>query len=96
MMAGKERIGNQIFLTNIHRVSISSNRTPSEDDENLTDYLIGTRAMSNTRASDVDLGKIVREVDELMILNDEAHHIWEAGLSWFKNIQDLVYGLRQR
>jgi type III restriction enzyme len=52
--------------------------------------------MNNTRASDVDLGKIVREVDELMILNDEAHHIWESSLSWFQNIQDIVYGLRQR
>lgn len=88
-------IGN-IFLTNIHRVSMSQDRIPSEDDNNLTDFLIWPRAMSNTRASDVDLGKIVREVDELMILNDEAHHIRDSGLSWFKNIQDLVYGLRQR
>ncbi len=88
-------IGN-IFLTNIHRVSMSPDPIPSEDDNNLTDFLIWTRAMSNTRASDVDLGKIVREVDELMILNDEAHHIRDKGLSWFKNIQDLVYGLRQK
>lgn len=88
-------IGN-IFLTNIHRVSLSQHRIVSADDENLTDYMIGLRAMNNTRASDVDLGKIVREVDELMILNDEAHHIWDSGLSWFKNIQDLVYGLKQR
>lgn len=88
-------VGN-IFLTNIHRVSISQNRVPSEDDDNLTDFLIGARAMSDTRASDIDLWKIVREVDELMILNDEAHHIRDDKLSWFKNIQDLVYGLRQR
>ena len=47
-------VGN-IFLTNIHRVSISQNRVPSEDDDNLTDFLIGARAMSDTRASDVDL-----------------------------------------
>jgi type III restriction enzyme len=70
-------IGN-IFLTNIHRVSISNNSIPTEYDDNLTDFLIGKRAMRDTRASDVDLGKIVREVDELMILNDEAHHIWDA------------------
>ncbi len=88
-------IGN-IFLTNIHRVSLSHQRIASPDDENLIDYFIWQKAMNDTRASDVDLGKIVREVDELMILNDEAHHIWDSSLSWFKNIQDIVYGLRQR
>jgi type III restriction enzyme len=32
-------IGN-IFLTNIHRVSLSHQRIASPDDENLTDYFI--------------------------------------------------------
>ena len=32
---------------------------------------------------------IVRDIDELMVLNDEAHHIHDAGMSWFKSIEDI-------
>ena len=32
---------------------------------------------------------IVRDIDELMILNDEAHHIHDPRLAWFKSIDDI-------
>ncbi len=32
---------------------------------------------------------IVRDVDELMVLNDEAHHIHDPGMAWFKSIEDI-------
>jgi len=39
---------------------------------------------------------IVRDIDELMVLNDEAHHIHDANLAWFGSIQDIHNKLLQK
>ena len=39
---------------------------------------------------------IVRDTDELMVLNDEAHHIHDAGMAWFQSIQDIHNRLLQK
>jgi type III restriction enzyme len=78
-----------IFLTNIHRIYDAKDKTPSLDDEDLTDYFLGKKAVAKTNESQVDLGKIVRDIDELVILNDEAHHIHDPRMAWFKSIQDI-------
>ena len=44
----------------------------------------------------MDLGDIVRDIDELMVLNDEAHHIHDARLAWFKSIEDIHNRLLQK
>jgi len=63
-----------IFLTNIHRVYSGADAIPSPDDEDTRDYFLGPRPSGATTDSKVDLGTIVREIEELAILNDEAHH----------------------
>ncbi len=85
-----------IFLTNIHRVYSGNEIPPSPDDENTMDYFLGKRPTGATTDSKVDLGMIVRDIDELMILNDEAHHIHDAGLAWFKSIEDIHNRLLQK
>ncbi len=85
-----------IFLTNIHRVYSSDQTPPSPDDENTMDYFLGKRPTGATTDSKVDLGDIVREVDELMVLNDEAHHIHDPRLAWFKSIEDIHNRLLQK
>jgi type III restriction enzyme len=81
-------VGN-IFLTNIHRVYAGNETTPTADDEDTMDYFLGRRPTGATNDSKVDLGVIVREIDELVILNDEAHHIHDKDIEWFKSIQDI-------
>ncbi|MBW2741661.1 MAG: type III restriction endonuclease subunit R, partial [Deltaproteobacteria bacterium] len=44
----------------------------------------------------VDLGDIVREIDELVVLNDEAHHIHDSPRGWFKSIEDIHNRLKQK
>jgi type III restriction enzyme len=39
---------------------------------------------------------IVRDIDELVILNDEAHHIHDPRMAWFKSIQDIHNRLKQK
>jgi len=85
-----------IFLTNIHRVYTGNDIPPSPDDENTMDYFLGKRPTGATTDSKVDLGMIVRDIDELMILNDEAHHIHDPRMAWFKSIEDIHNRLKQK
>jgi len=85
-----------IFLTNIHRVYSGDDVPASPDDEDTTEYFLGKRPTGATTDSKVDLGVIVRDIDELMVLNDEAHHIHDPSMAWFKSIQDIHNKLKQK
>jgi type III restriction enzyme len=85
-----------IFLTNIHRVYAGDDIPPSPDDEDTMDYFLGKRPSGATTDSKVDLGMIVRDIDELVVLNDEAHHIHDPRMAWFKSIQDIHNRLKQK
>ena len=85
-----------IFLTNIHRVYSGDQPPPSPDDDNSMDYFLGRRPTGATTDSKIDLGVIVRDIDELMVLNDEAHHIHDPKLAWFKSIEDIHNRLLQK
>jgi len=85
-----------IFLTNIHRVYAGDDIPASPDDENTMDYFLGKKPSGATTDSKVDLGMIVRDIDELMVLNDEAHHIHDPRMAWFKSIEDIHNRLKQK
>ena len=38
----------------------------------------------------------MRDVDELMVINDEAHHIHDPKMAWFKSIEDIHNKLLQK
>ena len=85
-----------IFLTNIHRVYAGDEISPSPDDDNTMDYFLGKRPTGATTDSKVDLGMIVRDVGELAVFNDEAHHIHDPRMAWFKSIDDIHNRLKQK
>jgi type III restriction enzyme len=85
-----------IFLTNIHRVYAGNDIPASPDDEDMRDYFLGKRPTGATNDSKVDLGMIVRDIDELVVLNDEAHHIHDPRMAWFKSIEDIHNRLKQK
>ncbi len=85
-----------IFLTNIHRVYAGNDVDPSFEDEDTTDYFLGTKPTGATTDSKVDLGDIVRDIDELVVINDEAHHIHDKNLAWFKSIEDIHNRLKHK
>lgn len=91
-------VGN-LFLTNIHRVYLSEVPEPSLEDDDLRDYFLapfGPKPVGKTTDSNTDLGEVVREIDELAVFNDEAHHIHDPRLAWFKCIQDIHHRLLQK
>lgn len=85
-----------IFLTNIHRVYAGNDVEPSFDDDDLMDYFLGKRPTGATTDSKVNLSDIVRDIDELVVLNDEAHHIHDRSLAWFKSIEDIHNRLKHK
>jgi len=85
-----------IFLTNIHRVFESDVNDSSVSDEDTSDYFLGSKPVTKTNDSMVDLGEIVRDIDELVVINDEAHHIHDDKMAWFKSIQDIHNKLLQK
>lgn len=85
-----------IFLTNIHRVFEDDIEEPSFEDENVTDYFLGPKPVTKTNDNTVDLGEIVRDIDELAVFNDEAHHIHDKKLAWFQSIEDIHNRLKQK
>ncbi|MGR3175019.1 MAG: DEAD/DEAH box helicase family protein [Candidatus Scalindua sp.] len=88
-------VGN-IFLTNIHRVYRGGDVEATFDDEDTTEYFLGKKPTGATTDSKIDVGDIVRDIDELVILNDEAHHIHDERLAWFKSIEDIHNRLKMK
>lgn len=84
-----------LFLTNIHRVFESSN-VPSFEDSDTTGYFLGKKPVGKTIDATVDLGVIIRDVPDLVVLNDEAHHLHDEQSAWFKAIEDISMRLRQK
>ena len=91
-------VGN-LFLTNIHRVFQGDVREPSLEDDDLREYFLapfGPKPVGRTNESRTDLGEIVRDIRELAVFNDEAHHIHDRRLAWFKSIQDIHHRMLQK
>ncbi len=86
---GVVRKTGNIFLTNIHRIYAGATESASFEDEDTANYFLGTKPAGKTNESKLDLGDIVRNIDELVVLNDEAHHIHDPRLAWFKAIEDI-------
>ncbi len=94
-----QRDTGNLFLTNIHRVYLGDVREPSLEDDDLRDYFLspfGPKPVGKTTDSGADLGEIVRELDELVVFNDEAHHIHDPRMAWFKSIQDIHHRMLQK
>jgi len=76
-----------IFLTNIHRVYLHEDREPSLEEE-----FLGTKPAPDADTSKgLDLGKVLRsnKIKDLVVMNDEAHHIHDENMQWFKSIEDI-------
>ena len=85
-----------IFLTNIHRVFEGDVRDASFDDEDTSTYFLGDKPVTKTNDSTVDLGVIVRDIDELIVINDEAHHLHDDKSAWVRSIADIDNRLKQQ
>ena len=81
-----------LFLSNIHRVGNDERASPAWDRR---DEFLGPKPVAKTTDSKVDLGVIVRTVPDLIVINDEAHHV-RRETDWFAQVEDLDAGLKRK
>ena len=90
----KKKTGN-IFLTNIQKIYIGTEEAPNLNDEDTTEFFFGKKVKSKLE-NEVDLLKIIKQVDEIIIINDEAHHINDEDQAWYGTIKNIHNNLFQR
>lgn len=81
-----------LFLTNVHRIFLDKSYEPTFEDVNVEKYFVGEKPSPYAdKDKGTDLGRILRsdKIKDLLIINDEAHHIHDESLAWFRNIEDI-------
>ncbi len=81
-----------IFLTNIHRVFLNDTVGLS-----LEKTFLGAKPKPDAdKSKGLDLGKVLRsdKIKDLVVLNDEAHHVHDEKLAWFQSIADISNKLK--
>lgn len=84
-----------IFLTNIHRIYQGEEKS-TEPSDNLSDFFLGAKPKGKITDSKTDLTSVLENVNDLVVLNDEAHHIHDNSLAWFRSIEMLDASLRRK
>ena len=82
-----------IFLTNIQRFVTRSEKS---EDINSIDFFLGEKPTANTSDNKVLVRDIVNNLDDIIVLNDEAHHVHDKKLAWNKTIENINNNLIQK
>lgn len=82
-----------LFLTNIQQIYAEpeSNKAPPNPIQNL----LG-KAPTGSVGAGSSLLERIRSVSDLMVMNDEAHHVWDDELRWNATLLELDERLRRR
>lgn len=93
--AGGAATGGAIYLTNIHRLYDPSKKRGRREGE-----YHGFMGPSVSKASALDVGEALRDRitahSSIMVLNDEAHHVWDPDSAWNEAIDSLHNGCKSR
>ncbi|MBL0871657.1 MAG: DEAD/DEAH box helicase family protein [Phycisphaerales bacterium] len=93
--AGRAATGGVIYLTNIHRLYDPTKRRGKKPAE-YHDFM----GPAVNAAAALDTGEALRERitahKTLMVLNDEAHHVWDPDSAWNEAIEALHRGCAAR
>ena len=81
-----------IYLTNIHRLY---SREQDENDNPVAD-LLGPKPGNAIEISSRELLHQIISHSDLLVINDEAHHVHEEDLAWYQTIQNLDSQLKER
>lgn len=80
------------YLTNIQQMYDRADDGPI----NPIDAILGPRVKGDGAAKAESIMEMVQKHDDLMVINDEAHHVHDDDLEWWKIIEKLHADLRKR
>jgi type III restriction enzyme len=73
-----------LFLTNIHQLYES--RDTEWTPQNAVDALLGRKPIKDLAAGQRSMLERVKSLKDLVVLNDEAHHVHDVGLAWSQSL----------
>ena len=92
-------VGN-LFLTNIHRVFLGdvsrSHRLKTTTCATISSRRSGQSRLARRPTVIPTSAKSSAKIEELAVFNDEAHHIHNPKMAWFKSIQDIHHRMLQK
>jgi type III restriction enzyme len=86
-----------LYLTNVHRLYEPREPTRGGVEPNPVEMMIGPRVVRDVNAASADeLFDRIATHDAVMVVNDEAHHVWSEKLKWNETIERLHGTLTDR
>jgi type III restriction enzyme len=83
------------YLTNIHQIYES--RASTEEDLGPIGNMLGQKPKKDSQASWLEsLYERIMKHDDLLVINDEAHHVHDEDLAWYKSINSFHENLLKR
>ena len=82
-----------IFLTNIQRFVT---RSEQSEQNNSIDYFLGEKPVTKTKDNKILVKDIVNNIKDIVVFNDEAHHIHDKKLAWNRTIENINNNLVQK
>jgi len=82
-----------LYLTNIHQLYEGRNERKDDDPVN---RLLGPKPKDATGSWEEDMLDRIKKHKELLIINDEAHHVHDTDLEWYKVILELQKNLKEK
>ena len=73
-----------LFLTNIHQLYES--RDEEWTPQNAVDALLGKKPIKDLAASQRSMLERIKSLKDLVVLNDEAHHVHDEDLAWSQSL----------
>jgi len=83
-----------LFLTNVQRLYEPPKRK-KDTDPNPVEAMVGPRVTEGSGSSAEELFQRIASRDRVMVVNDEAHHVWSEKLKWNQSIERLHETLRE-
>lgn len=92
--ASGAHLAGTLYLTNIHRLYDPARRRQADGE---TYEWMGPKVSKATALdTGAELRERITEHERVMLINDEAHHVWDPGSSWNDAIRSLHETIRKR
>lgn len=83
-----------LFLTNVQRLYEPPTRK-KDTDPNPVEAMVGPRVKDGSASSAEELFQRIASRERVMVVNDEAHHVWSEKLKWNQSIERLHATLQE-
>lgn len=85
-----------LYLTNVQRLYEPSTRS-KQGEPNPVEAMVGPRVSKDVNGSGAEeLVDRIASRERVMVVNDEAHHVWDEKLKWNQSIERLHAALKER